>query len=64
MDYSAIVERVRAEYREMPGMRLTPAQAMRLWGVDAAMCERVIAKLVGAAYLRWAEGGRLALVDE
>lgn len=64
MDYSAIVERVRAEYREMPGLRLTPAQAMRLWGVDAAMCERVIAKLVSADYLRWAAGGRLALADE
>ena len=36
MDDGAIVKRVRTEFMEMPGLRLTPAQAMRLWSIDAA----------------------------
>ena len=30
------LERVVAEYREMPGLTLTLDQARRLWGCDAA----------------------------
>lgn len=45
------LERIRAEYRESPGMRLTPAQARRLWGLDAAACESLLTKLVEAKYL-------------
>jgi hypothetical protein len=64
VDYYAIVDRVRAEFLEMPGLRLTPAQAMRLWGVDAAMCNRIITQLVGMAFLKWAAGGAVARADE
>jgi hypothetical protein len=31
MDFEMIARRVREEFREMPGLRLTPAQARRLW---------------------------------
>ena len=34
MELERIVYRVREEFREMPGLRLTPAQARRLWGLD------------------------------
>jgi hypothetical protein len=64
MELYALVDRVRAEFLEMPGLRLTPAQAMRLWGVDAAVCHKVITLLVGSAFLRWAAGGTLARADE
>lgn len=30
----ALIDRVRAEYLEMPGLRLTPWQAARLWSID------------------------------
>ena len=30
----ALVHRVRGEFLEMPGLRLTRAQAQRLWGLD------------------------------
>ena len=30
----ALVQRVRGEFREMPGLRLTFAQACRLWQLD------------------------------
>ena len=56
-DIDTIVRRVREEFREMPGMHLTPAQAMRLWGLELEICQRVINELVGAAFLRWTAAG-------
>jgi hypothetical protein len=38
--------RVAAEYREMPGLMLTVAQAARLFSIDLARCERVLTMLV------------------
>jgi hypothetical protein len=38
--------RVSAEYQEMPGLRLTLAQAARLFSLDLAYCERVLRLLV------------------
>ena len=34
--------RVREEFREMPGLRLTPAQASRLWGLEPETCTAVV----------------------
>jgi hypothetical protein len=52
MDFSALLLRVRSEFNEMPGLRLTPAQAARLLGLDASSCQRVINALVGTAFLK------------
>ena len=57
MDFPALVQRVRAEFNEMPGLRLTPAQAARLLGLDASSCQRVINALVGTAFLKRAADG-------
>ena len=48
----ALMRRVRGEYREMPGMRLTVDQAMRLWTLDRNTCSHVLASLVAAHFLR------------
>ena len=42
----ALVQRVCGEYREMPGLQLTLAQACRLWQLDAPTCEEVLTCLV------------------
>jgi hypothetical protein len=42
----SLVARIRGEYREMPGLRLTFAQACRLWQVDASTCEAVLHTLL------------------
>jgi len=34
MDSDTLVRRVREEFREMPGLRLTVAQVSRLWGPE------------------------------
>jgi hypothetical protein len=57
MDFPALLQRVRAEFNEMPGLRLTPAQAARLLGLDASSCQRVINALVGADFLKRAADG-------
>ncbi len=45
------VRRVRGEFLEMPGLRLTPAQAARFWAFDASFCNEVLASLVDARFL-------------
>ena len=47
-----ITERVRGEFREMPGLALTLAQAGRLWGLDPATCADVMDQLVSSGFLR------------
>ena len=44
-DVEALVQRVRGEFREMPGLRLTFAQACRLWQLDPTICEVVLERL-------------------
>ena len=43
---------IRAEYLEIPGLRLTKQQVQRLWGLDAMMCEALLAALVDVRFLR------------
>lgn len=46
-----ITERVRGEFREMPGLTLTLAQAGKLWSLDAATCADVLSHLVSTGFL-------------
>jgi hypothetical protein len=52
--------RVRAEFGEMPGLRLTLAQASRLFSLSPVTCERILTSLVRAGYL--ATDGRAFVV--
>lgn len=49
-----------SEYDEMPSLRLTMAQAMRLWGLDEPMCEAVLHTLVEADFLQRDHWGQFA----
>lgn len=53
-----LVRRIESEYREMPGLNLTVAQAERLWGVDHATCVRALTLLVTRRVLRRTPAGR------
>jgi hypothetical protein len=66
--YRQAFDRIRAEYLEMPGMRLTPAQVQRLSGVDVSICTIVLEDLLRAqflykgldgSYARPSDGGRV-----
>ena len=45
------VQRVSAEFLEMPGLRLTCQQAQRLWGLDESVCRQLMERLVDAKFL-------------
>jgi hypothetical protein len=60
----AVANRVRSEFLEMPGLRLTAQQAARMWGLDAPLCTNVIAALVSASFLRWTRAGTVARVED
>jgi hypothetical protein len=64
MDFHVLVDRVRSEFLEMPGLRLTLAQATRLWGLEAVACQEVINELVGSAFLRRTSGGTIVRAEE
>ncbi|MGH9313956.1 MAG: hypothetical protein ACRD1S_12270 [Vicinamibacterales bacterium] len=55
--------RVRSEYLEMPGLRLTTAQAGRLLGLDSAVCARLFAHLVSSGFLRIGRDGHYVRAD-
>jgi hypothetical protein len=46
-----LVQRVKGEYLEMPGLALTLQQAQRLWALDRQTCETVLCLLVQAGFL-------------
>ena len=47
----ALLLRVQGEFLEMPGLRVTEAQARRLWGLDAATCSTLLSALIEAGFL-------------
>ena len=49
---SGVVERIQAEYREMPGLILTPEQAQRLLGLDGGTCAVALATLTRRRFLK------------
>lgn len=53
--------RARAEFREMPGMCLTTAQAARLWQLSPARAEELLSDLVQSGFLVRRDGQRYRL---
>lgn len=64
MELDVVLRRVRAEFAEMPGLRLTPAQASRLLGIERNACQAVIEALIAASFLRWTPAGTVARADQ
>jgi len=56
-----LAQRARAEFREMPGMSLTTAQAARLWQLSPDTAEVLLAELVEAGFLVRRDGQRYKL---
>lgn len=58
-----VLRRVQGEFLEMPGLRLTEAQARRLWGLDAASCAALLGALVDAQFLFRTRDGAFMRVE-
>lgn len=52
-----ILELIRMEYAEMPDLRLTFFQARRLWNLEPAVCDDLLAALVGEGFLMQTKDG-------
>jgi hypothetical protein len=63
MESDALIKRVRNEFVEVPGLRLTLPQAMRLWGLDRDECQRVIDHLVESSFLSRNAHGQFVRAD-
>ena len=47
-----LLRRICGEFLEMPGLRLTRAQAQRLWGLDDVTCSLMLDFLVDTKFLQ------------
>ena len=57
LEFDRLLDIVRGEYLERPGLRLTRRQARRLWALDDATCEAMLTTLQDAGFLRLTRGG-------
>ena len=48
---SSVMQRIRGEYSEMPGLTLTVRQAARLWGLAVPQSQQLLAELVESRFL-------------
>jgi hypothetical protein len=55
--------RIRSEYGEMPGLKLTAAQAQRLWGLDRESCDGLMIDLVNSGFLARTRDGAFVRRD-
>jgi hypothetical protein len=55
--------RIRGEYIEMPGLRLTPRQACRLWQLDAPTCDGILGDLLQEGFLTRTRDGAFVKTD-
>jgi Fic family protein len=53
-----LAQRIREEFDEAPGLRLTSDQAARFWGLDSQTCETVLAELSATGFLQKSADGR------
>lgn len=58
-----LLNRIRSEYREMPGLRLTLLQARRLWGLDILTCSAALSALEASGFLSTTRDGAFVLGD-
>ena len=58
------LHRIRAEYLEIPGLRLTEPQARRLWNLDPVMSEALLTALLDVKFLKRSPGGAYMRADQ
>jgi hypothetical protein len=59
-----LLDRIRGEYLEMPGLKLTLPQAQRVWRLRRRECEELLGALIAAKFLCRKSDGRYARVSE
>jgi hypothetical protein len=57
------INRIKSEYREMPGLHLTFEQMLRLWRLDRTTCRTLVETLIDAQFLKPTDDGRYVRRD-
>ena len=60
----SLLQRIRGEFNESPGLRLTPWQFQQLWALTADESRVMMQRLLNAGFLREAPDGTLVRNDE
>jgi hypothetical protein len=63
MRIDEVLQRIQGEFVEMPGLRLTAAQAQRLWGLEREVCDTILGALVDARFLAQTRDGAFVRLD-
>ena len=58
-----VLQRIQGEFVEMPGLRLTAAQAQRLWGLERDVCGALLRELVDARFLSQTRDGAFVRME-
>jgi len=56
--YRKLVQRLREEFEEIPGLRLTVREASRFWALDEVTCGQVLTELMTEGFLARSGDGR------
>jgi hypothetical protein len=63
MRIDEVLQRIQGEFVEMPGLRLTPEQAQRLWGLERDVCDALLGALVDAKFLAQTRDGAFVRME-
>lgn len=63
VDERRLLDRIRAEFVEMPGLDITLPQAQRLWGLDRLTCEYLCGRLLEEGFLHRTDRGTYVRKD-
>jgi DNA-binding GntR family transcriptional regulator len=58
-----LLDRICREYLALPGLRLTPTQVERIWGVSASTCHALLRRLTDDRFLVRRADGTYARAD-
>jgi hypothetical protein len=62
--FEGLVEGIKEEFLEMPGLHLTGRQAARLLGIEFARCRAILDFLVAEGFLRHGIRGHYVRADD
>ena len=58
-----LLRRLQSEFLEMPGLKLTMAQAQKLWALDSTSCSKLLETLVNVNFLWRTRDGAFMRVE-
>jgi len=62
--FRKLVQRIREEFEEIPGLRLTVREASRFWALDETTCGLVLAELETSGFLALGRDNRFQTYAE